>query len=338
MLYRLALKLNDALWRSGRRKSRAAQIPTVVIGNITVGGTGKTPHTEMVLRLLLESGEWGANEIAMLSRGYRRSTRGYRIVDAGSTAQESGDEPLQIKKNAPWATVAVCKDRLEGCRRLGEEEGARIVVLDDAFQYRKLKATVSIVLVDWNRPVSKDRVLPWGKLRDLPGRLSDADIVIVTKCPDDLTEEEAADFRRGLDVPPERVFFTSIAYCDPQAVFPEGDRHYLYSKHAVMFTAIANDKPLRWQLMSSYRIFRRFSFPDHHPFSRKDVMRIADAALEAPVAVVMTTQKDAQRLLDCKKVPDVLRSRTFAVPIEAVFVGGEDERARFARTLLSAIR
>ena len=332
--YWLTLKLRDALYKKGTLKSVTPDTPTVCVGNITVGGTGKTPHTEMILRMLQDN---GFGRTAMLSRGYGRRGKGFRIVEADDSARLCGDEPLQVKKNVPDALVAVCRNRLDGCAQLREQ--ADVIVLDDAFQHRKLKAKINIVLVDSHRLVTEDRLLPFGRLRDLPGRLHDADAVIVSKCPAEMEAQEQEAFirRLGLEDNKDRVFFTTVSYGDSGPVFPEGDRHFLYSGKAILVTGIANDTPLRQHLSDSYRFVERFHFPDHHRFTDGDIARVSEVSRRHPTAVVVTTQKDAQRMLDKKKVPDLLKTRTFYAPIKAEFVSGEQENA-FREFLLKSLR
>ena len=183
MLYRIILSLRHLAYDKGWKKVQKADVPTICVGNITVGGTGKTPHVELLLRLL----EFRA--VAVLSRGYKRKSRGFRVVQETDTARSVGDEPLQMARKFPSATVAVDKDRLHGCRELAAGH-PQVIVLDDAFQYRKLDASLKIVLVDYSRPVFEDRLLPWGRLRDLPSRIRKAHAVVVTKCPSELSDEE----------------------------------------------------------------------------------------------------------------------------------------------------
>ena len=193
--YWLTLKVRHFMYDHGMRKVHVPDVPTICVGNITVGGTGKTPHTEMLIRTLAQDVDWGAKNIAVLSRGYKRKTRGFQQVVADGTAKEYGDEPLQIKRKFPFITVAVDKSRREGCDFLADPEKvmtskkarkcrhkefpkADLVILDDAFQHRAVRPTVSIVLVDYSRPIFKDHLMPLGKLRDLPERIAAADIVI----------------------------------------------------------------------------------------------------------------------------------------------------------------
>ena len=365
----LVLRLRHFLYDKGLKKVHRADVPTICVGNITVGGTGKTPHTEMILRMLQES-DWAGNlNLAVLSRGYKRRSRGFQQVMPDSKAAFSGDEPLQIKKKFPSVTVAVDKDRVEGCDFLVHPEklqeknrrarrckdkllpASELIVLDDAFQYRRLKATLDIVLVDYNRPVCKDRLLPFGRLRDLPSRLRAADIIIVTKCPHELDNWEKTSFAYGLGLPDfatstscgtnrdgrkQHVFFTRVEYEAPKPVFEDSDPRYIYSKRLILFTGIAKDMPLRRYLSDSYKLVSHYSFPDHHNFSAADFASMAAAVRKWPTAALATTEKDAQRVLGSGKVPQVLRERMFEVPIRAEFLSGA-ERGLFAQLLQEAL-
>lgn len=327
MIYRLILSLRHLAFDKGWKKSFEAKVPTICVGNITVGGTGKTPHTEMILRKLLYSDQWAFKNIAVLSRGYKRKSKGFQIVDRDSSARFAGDEPLQIARKFPSVTVAVDKDRVNGCEKLADKV-ADIIVLDDAFQYRRLRPTKSIVLVDYNRPIYSDKLLPWGRLRDLPSRIKTADAVIVTKCPASLTEWDRQEFRRRLKLEDsQKLFFTTVAYDTPEPVFPEADSRYTYSQRLILVSGIANDAPLRSQLSDTYKISERLSFGDHHKFSRADIHRIEKAVKEFPTACIMTTEKDAQRLRDAKKVPDKIRQRLFYIPVKAEFFTPEEDAA-----------
>ena len=369
--YYLTLKVRHALYDKGIRKSHIPSVPTVSLGNITAGGTGKTPHTEMILKTLLRSDDWGMQEIAVLSRGYKRSSKGFQQVDRNGTAAFYGDEPLQIKKKFPGVNVAVDSDRVEGCRFLTDAEALRtskkarkclnrelrrpadVIVLDDAFQYRALKADFNIVLIDWNRPIYKDRLLPFGRLRDLPERLWAADAVIVTKCPVYLEDWERREWLKPLGIKnfdtdtcvgvnargkKMSVFFTSINYCPLTPVFTEkGNMRYVYSKMAVLFTGIAKDTPLRRYLSDRYKIVKHFSFPDHHRYSAMDIRKISAACKSDPTAVLVTTEKDAQRVADYKKIPETMTERMFQVPIEVSFLS-EREKEVFEEKMLTALR
>lgn len=367
--YYLTLKLRHILYDHGIRKVSTCEVPTICVGNITAGGTGKTPHTEMILRTLLRSDDWAYEDIAVLSRGHRRSSGGFQIVKREGSVKEYGDEPLQIKKKFPGVTVAVDRHRVKGCdilchpEKLKTEKRARkcadaqiapadLIVLDDAFQYRALRAYYNIILVDFNRPTYKDKLLPFGRLRDLPERLEAADIIIVSKCPayleDGKKEEWARSFGlkdydartcRGTDRKGKEkiLLFTTIWYSSLQPIFEDADPRYAYSQKLILFSGIAKDTPLRMYLSDEHRIVKRFCFEDHHTYTRLDIRKIMKAVREHPTAVVATTEKDCQRILDLGNIPEELKVRLFQVPIEVGFLS-EHEKDIFESSLLTALR
>lgn len=367
--YYLVLKLRHAMYDHGfLLKSCKASVPTVSVGNIAVGGTGKTPHTELILRILQNSDDWAYSNIAVLSRGYKRRSRGFQQVTASGSAAMFGDEPLQIKKNFPAVTVAVDKDRVEGCGFLSDPSSlsssrrarhcqnkdfpaAKLIVLDDAFQYRALRPTLNIVLSDYRHPLRKDALLPLGRLRDLPSRITAADIVIVTKCPNYMEDNDRVEAVKGLGLrsyDPQtceastgkgriiKVFFTNIGYIPPRAIYDSANQRYAYSQKLILFSGIADDTPLRMYLSDSYKIVRSISFPDHHNFSKADIRAIEAAVKANPTAALVTTEKDAQRVVDCKYISDRLKERMFFVPIEARF-STEREEQLFTTALLSKV-
>lgn len=367
--YWLSLKIRHFLYDAGLKKVRSADVPTICIGNITVGGTGKTPHTEMLIRTLLQDQEWGGKNLAVLSRGYKRKTKGFQQVTADGSAAAYGDEPLQIKKKFPGITVAVDGNRIEGCDFLAHPEklqsskkarkcmdknlpASDLIILDDAFQHRSLKPTLSIVLVDYNRPIFKDHLLPFGRLRDLPQRIAAADIVIVSKCPNEVNAWEKCTWAENLGImnfdatscsgtrrngKKQHIFFSTITYDAAEAVFPEGNPRYIYTNRLVLFSGIANDAPLLSYLSSDYKIVRHFKFPDHHKFSRADIGTIASAAKEFPTSVLMTTEKDCQRIRDCKKIKEELKQRMFYSPIKTAFLT-ENETEKFILALKNGLK
>lgn len=367
--YYLILKLRHFCYdRNIICKVHTCGVPTICVGNIAVGGTGKTPHTEMILRTLLKDAKWSQKNMAVLSRGHNRTTGGFQVVEAEGKVKEYGDEPLQIKRKFPWVTVAVDRDRNEGCdflinpEKLQTEKRARkcknklippteLIVLDDAFQYRALKAYYNVFLVDYNRPTTHDMLLPFGRLRDLPQRISDAQIIIVTKCPIYLDDSQKTSWAESFgltDYNPETcqgispkggtktLLFTSISYKHLQPIYEECDPRYAYSKKLILFSGIAKDTPLRMYLSDEHKIVRRFAFMDHHNYNKMDIKKIMNAIEEFPTAVVATTEKDCQRILDCKKIPAKLKERLFQVPIEVEFLS-EHERDIFERSLFSAL-
>ena len=285
--YYWALKLRDKYYSSPKRKPYVAEVPVVCVGNVTAGGTGKTPHVEMILRMLQASGKWGGANLAVLSRGYKRESKGFQQVVIDGSSDMFGDEPLQIKRKFPSVTVAVDKNRVEGAKLLCHPEllegkkyskkcwnkffpPADYILLDDAFQYRSLHADLNIVLVDHNRLVYEDMLLPLGRLRDLPERIDKADILIVSKCPQDMdnAEKQAVASRlhlseydvesvscKSADGKLLRLFFTSIEYGQAEGVYDITEPRFVYSKKIIMVTGIANDKYLR--LAAEYDNYRK---------------------------------------------------------------------------------
>ena len=354
MIYRIVLSIRNARYKGGRH-STAAEVPTICVGNITVGGTGKTPHSEMILRELLAGERWGTSNIAMLSRGYKRRSKGFQQVPYDGSAVLYGDEPVQVKHKLPVVTVAVDKDRIEGCDVLVHPEKAAaikkcahpefppadLILLDDAYQYRRLKASLDIVLVDYNHPVTEDSLLPWGRLRDLPSRLYDADIVIVSKCPYELDALEKQEMARTLGYDSydpatctamrkertQTLLFTGITYDRLQGVFDTADPHYIYTKKLIVFTGIADDTPMLRHLSDSYKIVQHIHFPDHHRYTKADIRSLRSAVRHNPTVALVTTEKDAQRLRDLKFMPDDLKARIFFLPITTGFLSDQEKES-----------
>lgn len=348
--YWLALKIRHFLYDKNIKKGSSCSVPVVCVGNITVGGTGKTPHTEMIIRLLSEK-----YRIAVLSRGYKRQSKGFRIAQVTDTYKEVGDEPLQIKQKFPHITVAVCKNRREGLEKLlalpqgaaGQDaagqgaagQGAcrpELIILDDGFQHRKVKPAHNVVLVNYNRPIVGDNLLPIGLLRDLPEQIRRADSVIISKSPIAVYTDGIMDQYRTAEVVAaeeqkwrgemklsgqQKLYFSEIRYGSPLAVFyGEGDSRYIYSKTAIFFTGIANDMEFRNNLVANYKVLDSLKFADHKNFSKADIRKINSWARKNPTAAIFTTEKDSKRLVSVKGLDKSVISRLFYVPIEvAIF-------------------
>ena len=324
--YWLALRIRNARYDSGRRQAVQHDVPVISVGNLTVGGTGKTPMVEYLVDWLKEE-----RRVAVLSRGYKRRSKGFHLVEADDTATTAGDEPLQIKRKFPDILVAVDKDRNHGVEQLlalPQTQRPEVILLDDGFQFRKLKPSTNLLLVDYNRPVFDDELLPFGRLRDLPEQIRRADAVIVTKTPTLLDEYERGQMRRKLHLRPEQpLFFTSIQYDAPKPVFPEqADMRYLYSKEVLLITGVADDLPLLVQLSDRYERIDHKRYGDHHRFSRRDLKDLARYVRRNPRTLLMTTEKDAMRLLHADRLDAEVRRRLFCLPIEPAFPGWEETR------------
>ncbi len=314
--YYFTLAFRHFLFDNSFLKSHKAEVPVISLGNITAGGTGKTPHTEYFIKNLSKD-----YRVAVLSRGYGRKSKGFKIVEVSDTPLDCGDEPLQIKKKFQEILVAVDENRKRGIDMLLSlfpEERPDLIILDDAYQHRWITPSVNILLIDYNRPISKDKLLPFGMLRDLPSRSRKADIVIITKCPGepDIEEQQMLRKREGVrDY--QSLFFSLIEYGDPLPVFKEADKRYAYSKFAIVLTSIANPTPLYYFVRNSNKVINdKLEFSDHHNFTKLDVIRINRWAANHPKCGIYTTEKDAQRLVHLDKLSDEVKKRFFYVPIE----------------------
>ncbi len=324
--YYLGLKARKFLYDKGYLKSQKFEIPVVSIGNVTVGGTGKTPHTEMLVAALKEK-----YKLAVLSLGYKRKTKGFYIVQPDDDYSRCGDEPLQIKLKFPDVIVAVCKEREVAIRKLIDDYQVNFILLDDGFQYRKVTPSFNVLLVNYKRPINKDRLIPFGRLRDLASGVDRADSVIISKSPNfaledgneyenlalERTIKEEKRWRAALKLRNEQtLYFSTLYYREAEPVFPQfANRRYIYSKFAVCFSGIASDKEFKAQLVGSYHIEKSLKFRDHKDFSKSDINKIAKIARKQHEAVIMTTEKDSMRLRCNKNIPDDIKERMFYLPV-----------------------
>lgn len=330
---------------------REFDIPILVVGNIAVGGTGKTPHTEYLIDLLRRK----YDNIGVLSRGYNRKTSGFVVADEKSDASSIGDEPFQIYQKFGrdgGVMVAVCEDRCAGIDKMRElNPELQLVLLDDAFQHRYVKPRVSVVLTEYARPVFNDSMLPSGRLRENKGALHRADIVVVTKCPPDMKQLEYRLFVKNLNLYPyQKLYFSTYVYGDLQPVFPDygGSIHSLsemtQANYVIALAGIAHPLPFVKHIRSSHAKVRSMVFPDHHNYSRHDIGNLIAKIKSSPDprnTIVITTEKDAMRLRGLSGLPKALKSRLYYIPISVKFipnvaesnVGEED----FSDTIISML-
>ena len=340
--YGLGVRFRNMLFDMGVLKSHAFSVPVISVGNITVGGTGKTPHVEFLLSQLLSIGK-----VAVLSRGYKRKTKGFVLADDNATVKTIGDEPMQIKRKFPKAIVAVDGDRVRGINRLlAQDPDIDVILLDDAFQHRYVKPGINILLVDYHRLIIYDRMLPAGRMREPLNGKNRADIVIVTKCPKELKPMDYRVITKAMDLYPyQQLFFTTFDYAPLQPVFPEAQKankarapyptlQNLASYNVLLLTGIASPRQLKEDLeqLSTLNsqpstlisqpstLISQLSFPDHHRFRPKDVRRINETfeALPQPRCII-TTEKDATRLADAEGLSDEVKSSIFALPVKVSF-------------------
>ena len=331
-LYGLGVGIRNTLFEMGVLKSRSFKTPIISVGNITVGGTGKTPHVEYLIRLLKDK-----VNVAVLSRGYKRKSSGYILSDKDTPMRMIGDEPYQIKQKFPDITVAVDKKRIRGIENLTEEGNGLdidVILLDDAFQHRYVKPGINILLVDYHRLVIYDRLLPAGRLRE-PVRAKDrADIVIVTKCPKDLNPMEFRVITKAMRLYPyQQLFFSSHDYDAPKAVFPEMAKpekmdglDALTGQNILLLTGIASPEQLMHDLQELKSQITPLTYGDHHNFSKKDVANINStfASMSEP-KVILTTEKDATRLMAAEGLSDEVKSKLYVLPMRIVIMQNQEE-------------
>lgn len=324
-IYGFAVGVRNLMFKWHILKQREFPVPVVVVGNISAGGTGKTPHTEYVIDLLRYK-----YHIGMLSRGYKRKTKGFVLATSRSTPLDIGDEPYQIyQKYGRDITVAVCEDRCTGIEELLRlDPRINLIVLDDAFQHRYVKPTVSIVLTEFNNPVFFDKLLPLGRLREPAKAIYRADMVVVTKCPAQLKAIEYRIFKNNLKLFPfQKLFFSRFNYASLRPLFPDIRKDaphmsWLGPDDAVLvLSGIANPRPLVRYLKGFKANVKVKVFPDHHNFNRKDLDAIAKRfnELEGKQKIIVTTEKDAVRLINNPYFPHQLKPHIFYQPIDVTF-------------------
>ncbi len=300
-------------------KSHAFPVPVISVGNITVGGTGKTPHIEYLLSLLGDK-----FRPAVLSRGYLRKTKEFLISHEGSGVKDIGDEPLQIKRKYPGAIVAVDRDRVHGIKRLLErDEKPGVILLDDAYQHRYVDPGLNILLVDYHRPLSRDYLLPAGRLREPAREKHRAHIVVVTKCPEKLTAMDRRIFLNEMrPFPYQLVFFSTFRYEEPRAVFageaPSVSRAGLRKEKTeiLLVTGVANSRPLKRHIRGIHSRFIEIKFGDHHTFSPTDIQKIIQTFRKLPHTnkIILTTEKDAMRFREAG-LPGEIRKAIYYIPV-----------------------
>ena len=320
-IYGIFTRTRNRLYDNGRLKSASFGIPVINIGNITVGGTGKTPHTEYTASLIKDR-----YRTVVLSRGYGRHTKGFIMSDEHSDSGLIGDEPMQIKSRFPDLDMAVCEDRTTGINRIIGLCHPDVVILDDAYQHRKVTPSLNILLVNWHRDILRDAMLPAGRLRESAKGRCRAHIIIVTKCPSDLTPQEMDSMAQRLRVQPQQqVFFTTLDYGRPYLLDDPGQTLTVSQVPVLAVTGIASPCLMIQELERMGHSVTLMNYPDHHRFSKKEIEHIS-SRLESlgPQAIIMTTAKDAARLKDMNLDPD-LRSRIYVLPVGVSFLRDADK-------------
>jgi tetraacyldisaccharide 4'-kinase len=326
------------------KEKRYDNVHVISVGNLTVGGTGKTPHIEYLIEML-----HNRYRIATLSRGYKRKTKGFVLATVDSTCEDVGDEPLQMKHKFPSIVVAVDESRRHGIDTLLEmKDRPDIILLDDAFQHRYVKPSFSVLLSSFERPIYEDCLLPAGRLREPLHNMSRANIVIVTKTPKKLKPIDIRIIAHDFDIfPYQNLLFTTIDYGNLISVFSKQDLFNkkemplanLMNRKVLLITGIASPGAILEELQKYTDLIELRAFPDHHNFTPEDIRSIEEAyrELSDETAITVVTEKDAVRLIGRKDFSEVLKNSMYYLPIKVAFASKEDE-ALFAKKINSHVR
>ncbi|MDR1555764.1 MAG: tetraacyldisaccharide 4'-kinase [Tannerellaceae bacterium] len=326
IIYGLITGARNLLFNWGILPSEEYQVPVISLGNLSAGGTGKTPHTEYLIRLLKQKYKTG-----VLSRGYKRRTKGFLLAGNNETALTIGDEPYQMKRKFPDILIAVDSNRRRGIRNLlALPDGQRpdIILLDDAFQHRYVTPSFSVLLTDYNRLYYKDKLLPWGALRESKGNMHRADVIIVSKCGEGLRPIDFRIIESEMKLQPyQHLYFTRIRYGKTEPVFPVHTDNatagnYLNADNEVLLLAgIASPTLFIQEAEKRFPKVLPVLFPDHHTFDRQDIRKIKEMfnRLDSPDKFILVTEKDAARLLHNPFIPDEWKGLIYYLPISIDF-------------------
>lgn len=326
-IYRAVTSVRNRMYDNGTLPAYSAPFPVISVGNITAGGTGKTPHCEYLAKLLQNR-----FKTAVLSRGYGRKTKGFLMIGSTTTPSQAGDEPCQMAGKFTDTAFAVCEKRETGLKMLQASVSPEVVILDDAFQHRSVTPSLNILLVNRNRNIMQDKVLPAGLLREGADGRKRADIIIVSKCPQDISPEERLTLTRELcpDNDGRKVFFTTLEYANLTPFNGNGTARSLdsitSSTHVTVATGIASPEPILQELRNRTGLLTSVRFPDHHDYSAADVRRISKAAESASCSdsIVVITEKDAIKLRGLD-IDSRLAAKIFVLPVEVRFIGGRED-------------
>lgn len=337
-IYGMGVWLRNLLFDTEVLKSRSFDVPVIAVGNITVGGSGKTPHVEYLIRLLHDK-----IKVAVLSRGYKRKSKGYRLAGKDTTMREIGDEPYQMHRKFPDIHVVVEANRCKGIETLlaaPETNDTQLVLLDDAYQHRYVKPGLNILLVDYHRLIIYDKLLPAGRLREPKEGKNRADIVIITKCPKDLKPMSFRVLQRAMALYPyQDLYFTTIDHSPLQPLFAEGEEapDETMLPNVLLVTGIASPEQMLKDLKGHCKSVTPMTFGDHHLFTPSDAEAINTAfkMMEKP-AIVITTEKDATRLETVKGLSAEVKRHIYVQPIRVSFM--QDEEEKFNNKIIDYVR
>ena len=338
-IYKFIGDVRNFMYENHILKSKEYDLPIISVGNISVGGTGKTPHVEYVLRLLKDD-----YKTAVLSRGYKRKTKGFRIVEADDDYTLCGDEPLQVKRKFDDVVVAVCENRNKGVEKLRElYPDLNVIILDDAFQHRKINPGLHVLLINYNYPIATDYVMPLGRLRESRFNVHRAHLLVYTNCPPKLTPMDRRILTKEVGVLPyQHLSFTTVEYEDIKPIFGNSKKmNYEKMKdcNVLAVTGIAHPENFVEMLMQKSRGVVHLPFSDHHNFSAADIAKISKAFAEiSGPKMIVVTEKDAVRLRSSKFIDDGMKPYIYYVPIRVELLCDDEEKKQFNNQIISYVR
>ncbi|MFI3269453.1 MAG: tetraacyldisaccharide 4'-kinase [Rikenellaceae bacterium] len=318
-LYITGVKFRHFLYNAEFIRGEGFDVPIICVGNITVGGSGKTPMCELLIEHFAPQ-----FEVAILSRGYGRRTRGYREVLATDDYHKTGDEPLQMKQKYPEVLVVVCKNRVEAVKRIAREHPeVNLIIMDDGFQHRKILPKINVIMLDFTRPFYTDSPLPLGTLRDTPDELHRADYFIVTKCPAKMSDLDISFVTREIEATPhQRTYLTTIENLPPTPISGGEPIEFEPIQEVIAMAAIGNPVPFVEMVEKRYTLVEKLLYSDHHNYNRGDLNEIKKVLKQHPKAVILTTEKDWVKLLKNNKLTDEIAERIFFTPMKMKFLTG----------------
>ncbi|MFR9620277.1 MAG: tetraacyldisaccharide 4'-kinase [Rikenellaceae bacterium] len=323
-IYFLVIWVRHKLFDWGVIKSRRFEIPIICVGNITVGGTGKTPMSEMLIEHMQQH-----HTVALLSRGYGRTTKGYIEVKFDDESHRVGDEPLQMKRKFPSTVVVVCEKRVLGVELIQKfHPKVDLIIMDDGFQHRHIDPKIRIVMMDATRPVHRDKPLPAGELRDLPSALKRADYFVITKCPESMGDEERREIVDNIKPQvDQKLYFSKIATLEPQPIYDSNFTKAFDPEATVIAMAgVGNPDPFMETIRNRYTVASELLYSDHHEYTEADFEEIAEALKRSHASAIITTEKDAIKFIANDNIPSFIKERIYYTPIKLHFEEGLKEQ------------
>lgn len=335
ILYSIGVYLRNLSYDLGWKKSIKHDITTIGVGNLRVGGTGKTPHVEHLIEAFSD-----IYKVGVLSRGYGRKTKGLRIIDLEKdNAQSVGDEPLQMKQKYPSIVFAVCEDRNKGIDAMVKQyKELELIILDDAFQHRSLSLDLSVLLTEYSKPFFNDKILPFGLLREQKKGYKRADYIIITKSPHNFTIGDKVSFESQIRPKKyQKIFFSNIDYKPLYSLFSNQIIEDFSTNSIILLTAIADNSQMLDYISQTSSVLQNIEYPDHYRFQDKDIEKILETynSLKQDNTIIITTEKDATRLIEFERLRDL---PIFVLPISLTISSTANKSTSFKEIIIDDVR